>query len=419
MKCYGLDQFGCAARKPRDCAVLVVAVSLIWICPAAVAADWEVLPVITAGAYANDNYTLSPDTVDPVEVEGAQIKAELALHARTQLTRFSLTPRIESMIFPDEEEWESNDYYVRLDWTHERERFLAGLRADYSDETTVKSELPSDQDGGGLGDPDGGDGGIVAVDNNRRRVQVRPKVSFELTERSSLLVDAGYVDADYDQESATGTSGFEQISGAIGIGFATTPTSTVSARAIASNYERNVDGVTTDSYGVELERLSRLTDVTQWYFRVGVEQVDVPSTVPGEESSSETGFDGGIGADWAFSELTRLFIDATASVEPNASGRIVQRNQLRLRLQREFGPRTSGWIGGRYHTDDTLSEEVAGTFRDRDYAIASLGFEWRFSRDFSLVGQYEARWQEFEDGPSTSSGNAFQLSVLYQWRRID
>ena len=397
----------------------VAALSLICVSPAAIAADWELLPQISVGAYVNDNYTLAPDTVDPVEVEGALIHAELGLRATTQLTKFSLTPTIESTIFPDDEDWDSNDFYLRLDWQHERERFMAGLRADYSDETTVKSELPSSEDdGGGLGDPDGGDDGIVAVDNNRQKVKVRPRVSFVLTERSTLLADAGYTDADYDQESATGTSGFQELSGALGLAFATSPTSTLGARAIASNYERNIDSVETDSLGVEFDWTSRLSDTTQWYVRVGAKEVDVPSDLQGATGSdSETGFEGGIGADWTF-QVTRLFIDATASVEPNASGRIIQRDQLRFRLERQFGPRTNGWVGARYQRDTALSEDIS-PFRDRDYATGALGFEWRMTRDFSLVGQYEAKWQEFEDDPSDASGNAFQLSVVYQWRRTE
>jgi hypothetical protein len=75
-------------------------------------------------------------------------------------------------------------------------------------------------------------------------------------------------------------------------------------------------------------------------------------------------------------------------------------------------------VGFRYQTDNALSE-AAATFRDRDYATGSLGLEWRMTRDLSLVGQYDARWQEFEDDPANSSGNAFLLSVVYQWRRIE
>ena len=281
MKHHGFDHLTRDAAMSKGRTFGVAALSLFCVSPAAIAADWEVLPEIAVGAYVNDNYTLAPDTVVPVEVEGAQIHAELGLHATTQLTEFSLTPTIESTIFPDDEDWDSNDFYLRLNWNHERERFMAGLRADYSDETTVKSELPSSDDDGGLGEPDGGDDGIVAVDNNRQKVRVTPRVSFVLTERSTLLADVGYTDADYDQESATGTSGYQDLSGALGLAFATSSTSTLGARVIASNYERNIDSVETDSLGVQFDWTSRLSDSTQWYVRVGAKEVDVPSDLAG------------------------------------------------------------------------------------------------------------------------------------------
>ena len=171
----------------------------------------------------------------------------------------------------------------------------------------------------------------------------------------------------------------------LGLAFATSSTSTLGARVIASNYERNIDSAETDSLGVQFDWTSRLSDSTQWYVRVGAKEVDVPSNLQGAtDSGSETGFEGGIGADWTF-QVTRLFIDATASVEPNASGRIIQRDQLRFRLERQFGPRTNGWVGARYQRDTALTEDI-DAFNDRDYATGTLGFEWRMTRDFSLRG---------------------------------
>ena len=261
MKHHEFDHLARDAAMSKGRTFGVAALSLFCVSPAAIAADWEVLPQISVGAYVNDNYTLAPDTVVPVEVEGAQIHAELGLRATTQLTEFSLTPRIESTIFPDDEEWDSDDFYLRLNWNHERERFMAGLRADYSDETTVKSELPSSDDDGGLGEPDGGDDGIVAVDNNRQKVQGQAE-SFVRTDgalhpargRGAIRMPT------MTRRARPGLPAIEDLSGAIGFAFATSPTSTLSARAIASNYERNIDSVETDSLGVQFDWTSRLSD---------------------------------------------------------------------------------------------------------------------------------------------------------------
>jgi hypothetical protein len=156
--------------------------------------------------------------------------------------------------------------------------------------------------------------------------------------------------------------------------------------------------------------------VSRWYVRVGAEEVDVPASLQATSaSSSETGFEGGVGADWTF-QVTRLFIDVTASVEPNGSGNIIEREQLRLRLTRQFGPRSTGWINARASRDTALREDLV-TFRDRDYAAGTLGFEWRLAREFSVVAEYDFRWQEREGEPSDATSNAFLLSIVYQRHR--
>lgn len=384
--------------------------------PAAHAANWEFLPVIDVGVFTDDNYTLNPTSQAQIDVVGAQINVELAWRATTPLSQFTLAPRLESTLIPDDQEWESNDGYLRLDWSHERQRVDAGLRAEYSDETTVKSELPSSDVDGDLGDPDEGDAGVVAVDNRRQRLSFRPRLSFDVTERSTLLADAGYQDVDYDQESPGNTQGYSNTNASIGYRFATSPTSGFTARGTASRYERKSDSVETDSYGVQVEWNSRLSEVTRWYVRVGAEEVDIPPSLQTSGgSSSETGFDGGVGAQWAF-QVTNLFVDATSSVQPNASGRIIQRDELRLRLTRQFGPRFFGHLGARANRDAALSEDL-GTFRDRDYATGAVGFEWRMTREFSLVGQYDVTWQEYETNPSAATSNAFRLSIVYERRR--
>ncbi len=384
--------------------------------PAAYAANWEFLPKIGVGAFTDDNYTLRPDTLEPVDVVGAEIDAEFAWRASTPLTTFTVVPRFVSTLIPDDDEWESNDGYLRLDWSHERQRLDAGLRAEYSDETTVRSELPSSDVDGDLGDPDEGDTGVVAVDNRRQRLTVRPRLSFDVTERSALLADAGYQDVGYDRDSAGNTEGYSNTSASIGYRFATSTTSGFTARGTASRYERDSDSLETDSYGVQVEWGSRLTEVTRWYVRVGAEEVDIPqSSQTTGGSTSETGFDGGIGAEWGF-QVTRLFVDATSSVQPNASGRIIQRDELRLRLTRQFGPRFFGHLGARANRDTALSDDL-GTFRDRDYATGALGLEWRMTREFSLVGQYDVTWQEHETDPSDATSNAFRLSIVYERHR--
>lgn len=395
---------------------LTVACGCSW--SIASAADWEFVPRIEVGALTDDNYNLAPVSNQQVDLAGGQIDAEFALRATSPLTEFTLAPQLISTFFPDDEEWESDDAFLKLDWSHKRERFTADLRAQYSDEATRRSELPSSDADGDLGDPDNGDGGVVSATNHRQRLQIDPKLSFDVTQRSTIFLAATYDDVDYDEESPDNTVGYSDMSASIGYGFRTSPTSLLTLSGAASRYERESDSAKADSYGVHVGWASQPSEVTRWYARVGAEEVEAVES-PGSPvaSGSETGFEGGLGADWTF-QVTKLFVDATASVDPNASGRLIQREQLRLRLTRQFGPRLLGELGARASRDTALADE-ADTFRDRDYATGSLELEWRMTREFSLVGEYDLTWQDREGDVSDATSNAFRLSVVYQRHRSD
>lgn len=396
-----------------------VVAAVLWGCgaPAAYAAQWEFLPRVDVGALANDNYTLTPDSAEKVSVSGGWVDAALALRATTPLTEFTLTPQLSSTYLPGDEVWESDDRFLRLDWSREGQRFTAALRGDYADEATLSSELPSSDVDGDLGDPDSGDAGFVTVRNRRERLQLLPRVSFAVTQRSTILLDAAYQDVDYDQEILGDTTSYSNTSASIGYQFRTSPTSTLTLRGTASRFEPDVGDDDSDSYGARVEWASRRSEVTRWYVRAGAEQVDIPVTGSPGATNSETGYEGGVGVDWKF-QVTRLFIDATLSVDPNATGRVIERDQLRLRLTRQFSPRLSGFFGARATRDTALSDEAA-TFRDRDYATGSVGLEWRMTREFSLVGQYDVTWQEYEASPADATANSIQLSIVYARGRGD
>jgi hypothetical protein len=409
-------------RHDRTCEkrAAAAALAVVWGCgvPGAEAADWDFLPRIAVGAFTNDNYTLEPDSRPAVDVEGGRIDAQFPLRAATPRTEFTLTPQVKSAFLPDDEEWETTDGFLWLDWRHQGERFEARLRADYSDESTLSSELPGSDADGDLGDPDGGDSGLVAIDNRRQRLRFRPGLSVELTERSALLADLRYEDAEYDEQGAGGTEGYTDADAWLAYRFRVSPMSTITVRGIASRYEREIDSVKTDGYGVRLEWVSRISEVSQWYLRLGAREVDRPESLqtPGA-SSSETGYDSGVGVDWTF-QVTQLFLDATVSVQPNSSGRLIERDNLRLRLIHQFGPRLIGYLNARGSRDTALADDL-GTFPERNYATGTVGLEWRMTREFSLLGEYGASWQDREGAPSDATSNEIALSFVYQRQRSD
>jgi hypothetical protein len=121
----------------------------------------------------------------------------------------------------------------------------------------------------------------------------------------------------------------------------------------------------------------------------------------------------GAGGQWA-SQRNRLFLDFTRSVGPVAAGTVVERHQLRLRIDHDVSQRFALRAGARFSRDEEIED---GTYPTREYAIGELGFEWRWLRTLSLIGTYNYRWQEYEDEPSDRDASGFLIGIVYEPKR--
>jgi hypothetical protein len=76
------------------------------------------------------------------------------------------------------------------------------------------------------------------------------------------------------------------------------------------------------------------------------------------------------------------------------------------------------FTGVRGTRDQAVASNTA--FRDRNYATADLGMEWRILQQLSLVAAVDYTWQEFDSEafPGSESGGA-TLSFVYEPRRRD
>ena len=74
-----------------------------------------------------------------------------------------VTPRVRATYFPDESQLDAVDYFALLNWERRGQRVNSLVRADFSEQDTVRSEQPSVDSGGGLGQPDIGDAELREV----------------------------------------------------------------------------------------------------------------------------------------------------------------------------------------------------------------------------------------------------------------
>jgi hypothetical protein len=403
--------------KKRRCATSVaMAVSLACGASVAAAAAWEYVPRVEVGAVYDDNYRLTDQPGQEIEVTGAALDAQVGFRNETQRTILEVTPRIHATYFPGESSEDSTDYFLTGSAERNSQRLRLRGEALLSDESVVASNLlAADFPGIDLGDTVSGDDGRVSVRNRRTLMNLVPSLGFDWTERRRVIASAHFTDASYDNDDVFEQVGYSDIGALGGIEFDTSERAVIALRASASVFSPDSSRPDTTRTGLDAEWRTRASETMRYYFRAGLTRTERDST-GATPTLSDTAFNGGVGVAWRW-QVTDLVIDAVRSAGPSSSGSVVNRDELRFRITRAMSPKMAGHLALRgIRTESAVDDDVL-PLRDRKYAAATAGLEWRWSRQYALVGSYNYTWQEFEGEPADATSNGVSLSVVYEPRR--
>jgi hypothetical protein len=377
------------------------------------AADWSFDPRITLNSDYDDNNRLTHVPGEEVEVFGAEFDGQVAMIARTPRTDFRFMPRVRATFYPDEPDEETDSEFLTLDYEFRGQRHRGAINADYSRRETLGRFLPDDFDDGIGGDPGSGDDlGVSTERNVQNRLSVTPDISFELTERSLLEFGLGYLDVKFDEQVEGDREDFTSVSADAAYRYLLSETKSVALRVRGRQYDP-ADNVATDSQAVEVEWANRLSETSQFYIRGGSDRVEEIDDLG--QSDWNTGFTGGAGVRWEF-EVSELLFEATRGLDPNSSGRLVARDELRLRYAHSISPLARVLVSVRGVKDgSTNSQDV---FQERRFVTASLGFDWRMTRQFTLGGGYQYVWRSIEEEPEDARSNRLFLGVTWEPHRL-
>jgi len=405
-----------AARNFKRFALPVLGgVTLLGAAPFAAAQAWILDPRVELQAIYNDNYRLTEQRGQEIEVKGAAIDAQLTARKEAQAWMIELTPHIDSTFFPDASSEESTGYYFDFRGNRHTQRTTSSLLAQFADESVVTSELAAaDFPGLDLGQAVGGDAGQVSLRNRRTMYTVQPSFEFDWTERRHLTLDAHYVNVKFDSKLFEQV-GYTDTGAGAGILWNLSQRSTLSLGVLGAVYSPDDNSEDTTATGVMAEWRMAPSRVTDFYFRLGSNRAERDASGTAARVST-TNINGGVGVAWTF-EVTSIVLDALRSTSPSSQGAVVNRDELRLRLSRAFSPRVSGYVAARGIRTSGVDNAVVNV-RERKYYTGRTGFEWRMTRQLSLDGSYEYKWQEYKGDPTDASSNGVMLSVVYQPRRL-
>ena len=105
------------------------------------AQDWRFEPILRVGGEYDDNATLDVRTDGEIKLEGflADLRADITYSSET--TSFFLQPRVMVRNYPDEPTFESDDYFLRSQFTYRGQSNTLELFRSYGMVSTVVGYL--------------------------------------------------------------------------------------------------------------------------------------------------------------------------------------------------------------------------------------------------------------------------------------
>jgi hypothetical protein len=383
----------------------------------AAAADWQFNPKIEAGVEFNDNYRLFPSGLQD-SVYGAFTNAAFQFRYLDPVDDFSITPAVYALYLPDSTDNDTADPSVDLNWKHTGQTYIAGVFAEYLNQSIVQANLTTAASvGNQLGNPVPGDSGYVTFHDRQQLTELTPTLTVDLTQRLHLNVTAEYTKISFDPVIPDFDVGYNSENATVGLIRDLSQRTTLTVRGLVSQNTPDGDFAITRSYGVEGEWGYHVSQLSQAYVRIGALRSTFEQLPATPATPDTTGVVAGAGMNWTF-QVTQVFLDATRTVEPNATGFTVNRDQLRLNLTRSFSAKLTGEAGARL-SRDTATQSTA-EFANRNYVAGFLGFKWRYRRAWTLSGEYDYTNQHYSSvPPTTESSNAVLLSVIYEPNRVN
>lgn len=397
-------------------------------------ADWETVPDIRLEIEANDNPRLGqrPDSrgVDPEAFED-HTATRMLFDGRVRLRnigprgRVLLYPRLRVDTYSDDidSDLERQDFYLNALSEYSWPRSTAGIRANLARESIISAELtetgildPVDPgDPADPSDPLDVDTGILRMlDEFRNRVNIVPFAELSLSERSTLLLEARFLDVSYTGPELPGRSDFSDQSISIGIGRTIDGRTGAAARLIASRYEADVTSNETDTVGVEGSFNRQLNEIWSFNLTTGLQRSDFTfRDADGEFVDNAT-------TNYTFSldferrtQLASFDIGLFRLLTPNAVGFLVERNELRLGYRRQLSERLRAGIGFRAMETGALDRSTV----EREYLRADFDIEWSFTPAWAMTVRYGVLDQSFSDIEQID-GTANLLSVGAVYRGL-
>ena len=386
--------------------ISIIVLVLVLSAPATYAQQTTLEPVLRVGYELDDNATLSIFTIEEPEITGILLDASARFGYRSPKTKLTATARILDRNY-DEEEFDHTDEFFdfRYDYRGQSSRFQfrgsygnelvrTGERLDTNFDVEDPSEIPDDTTG------------IVAISDERERVDIVPTYTYDISDVSTLGMVIRYSDVSYARQFAGLLNDYTNVRASLNFGRSLSARNTVLFGLTSGRYEADgSDPVTGFGINGGLQRL--LSEKTTLRMIVGVVNTE---TIDGSGSIDPVG------------EITltrrletiNLLAQYRRVVSGGGTGNLTARDIININFTRELTERVSAGIGVRAYSTTALREEAGNPFDERDYVQLRAAVAWNLSRTLSFEVSY--RYTVLDRVNLGESGNSNNITLWFNWQ---
>lgn len=378
------------------------------------AQQWLFVPEIEIGAEHVDNPRLNEGNVATDAITGGVLGVAAEMRRNTEISSILIRPAANIFRYSGDSDEDSESYFLDFEATRQGQRSDWGFTANYSQQQVLRGETTSSEiDEPDVIDDDQTGTGRTFERRERDLLRLRPRVSFDITERTALSLTFNYLDNQYDAQEVGEAVNYTNSRVDASIVRALTEDSSLAFGVFASRYDSESADRDTESVGAGVRYQKDVTEISSFFVDVGALDSDLPSSTNPGTDVSESSFLWNIGY-IRHLERTRWILSAGQAVTPSGSGFLVERDLYRVAVQHRLRPRWLTEFSAVLQNTDALTEENVISTVDRDYAQlrASLGYE--LTRKFTLEGSYNFTHQDFADTPGDAQEHEFRVSLIYR-----
>jgi len=363
------------------------------------AMEWSIQGTITQEVNYDDNVRLESN--NETDSFASITTPELFISGQSPTTEVEINPRLRAGVFTDNSSLNFFDQYLDLSATRLLQTGDFGLNTTFSREATLETENT--------------DTGRNSDDGERLGARAQPFYTFGVSERDRIRFAGQFEKVDYQNSGDDDLDDFTVIGGSVGYGHDLTLTDEVGATLNYRHFNNDDDSrEESDIVGLEGVWRHHPSERLTTEFAPGIRYIweDNRRAGGGTKSDQQLGGTVRTSVDWEVDERTGLNFLLSRGLEPSGDGNIRLRDRIGLNVRHLFTQRLSLRLHSQYVR---TAEGTALGFSDaeRDFIRIRPSLAYNLTRDWTVSGGYQLRWEDDRDDPDTATSNLLFLQLSY------